>query len=254
MQVVIIGSGNVAHVLGAKLKATGYYIQQVYGRNLHQATLLADKLGCQPIDDLAGLTTSADLYLLAVSDMALLAVAAAMPVVGGLVVHTAGSVSIQVLEPAAQRYGVLYPLQSLRKEKTDYGDIPFLVNGNTPECGAAIEKIAQSLSSQVVQANDEYRLKLHMAAVVVSSFTNHLYALADAFCRKENTDFKLLQPLIEETATRMRQYAPAKMQTGPAVRGDEATIYRHLQLLEQYPQLQHIYQQLTQSIQLVNGQ
>lgn len=253
MQVVILGSGNVAHVLGAKLKAAGNFIQQVYSRNLHQASLLADKLYCQPIDDLAKLTSYADLYLLAVSDTAIPVVAAAMPTVSGLVVHTAGSVSMQVLESAAQRYGVLYPLQSLRIEKTDYGDIPFLVNGNTPECGAAIEEIAQTLSSQVVQADDEHRLKLHMTAVVVSSFTNHLYALAEEFCWKENTDFRLLQPLIEETATRMRQYAPAQMQTGPAVRGDEATIYQHLQLLEHYPQLQQVYQQLTQSIQLMNN-
>ena len=253
MQVVIIGSGNVAHVLGGKLKTAGNSIRQIYSRNLHQATLLANKLGSQPIDDFANLTLYADLYLLAVSDTAIPLVVAEMPLVSGLLVHTAGSVPMQVLEPAAQKYGVLYPLQSLRKEKTDYKDIPFLINGNTPECLAEIEAIAQMLSKQVQLADDDYRLKLHMTAVVVSSFTNHLYALAEEYCWKENTDFRLLQPLIEETATRMRQYAPLQMQTGPAIRGDEATIYRHLQLLENYPHLQQVYQQLTQSIQTMDN-
>ncbi|MEJ0101166.1 MAG: DUF2520 domain-containing protein [Bacteroidota bacterium] len=46
--------------------------------------------------------------------------------------------------------------------------------------------------------NDE-RVKLHVAAIFVSNFTNYLYILAEEYCRREGIDFKLLQPLIEET-------------------------------------------------------
>jgi predicted short-subunit dehydrogenase-like oxidoreductase (DUF2520 family) len=247
MQVVIVGSGNVAHVLGRKIKHAGHTVSQVLSRSVRNT--LAKELGAEAITGVEQLSTSAHLYLLAVSDSAVASVAAHLLWIGGIVAHTAGALPLQAVA-SANKHGVLYPLQSLRKEKDDYGTIPLLVDGNGSEVKQALLDFAQSISTQVAVADDAYRLKLHTAAVVVSNFTNHLYALAENFCHKEGADFHLLQPLIEEVALRMRQFSPAQMQTGPAVRGDEATIYRHLQVLESYPHLQKIYQVLTQSIQL----
>lgn len=246
MQVVIIGSGNVAHVLGRKIKAAGHQVLQVVSRQL--PTSLATELGAAATDDFSLLNTQAKVYLLAVSDGAVASVAANLPKLDGIVAHTAGAVPLQELS-SARHYGVLYPLQSLRKEKTDYETVPLLVDGSTEMVKDTLLQFAKTLSTQVDMANDSQRLKLHVAAVVVSNFTNHLYALAHHFCQQEAIGFTLLQPLIEEVATRMRYFSPAEMQTGPAARGDEATIYNHLQLLEKHPQLQHIYQVLTQSIQ-----
>jgi predicted short-subunit dehydrogenase-like oxidoreductase (DUF2520 family) len=248
MQVVLLGAGNVAQVLGRKMVAAGHSVSQVFSRRT--APAFAEEIGAVAITDFSELHTAADVYLLAVNDGALATVAAHLPKVKGVIAHTAGALPMEILAVTGSPYGVLYPLQSLRKEKKDYGEIPLLLDGNTADTKDILLQFAQTIGSQVAMANDAYRLKLHTAAVVVSNFTNHLYALAEDFCRKENTDFRLLQPLMEEVTTRMRQYSPAAMQTGPAVRGDEATIYRHLQVLENHPQLQHIYQVMTQSIQL----
>jgi hypothetical protein len=110
-------------------------------------------------------------------------------------------------------------LQSLRKENPDLQlDIPLLIDGNTPETIAAIEKFASTISSTVVPTPDTERLKLHVAAVFVSNFTNHLYTLAADYCSKEGLNFQMLFPLIIETALRLRNHLPADMQTGPAAR------------------------------------
>lgn len=84
--------------------------------------------------------------------------------------------------------------------------------------------------------------------MVVSNFSNHLFALAEQFCKKENIDFKLLEPLIFETANRLSIYSPNEVQTGPAIRNDVFTLDKHIQLLRNHPRLKYMYLKLTESI------
>lgn len=248
MKIVIIGSGNVATVLGRLFVKSGHEILQVVSRSVEHAKILADELNCPFADDDGIIDRSAELYLVAVSDSALYSLNNRIQLEKKLVLHTAGSVPKDVLQNISINYGVLYPMQSLRKEIEKPADIPLLIDGNTEETLTMIEDIAKTISNNVAKANDAERLKLHVAAVVVSNFTNHLYALAEDFCKKENVDFKLLAPLIKETASRTVCYSPTEMQTGPAVRNDVFTLDKHLQLLVNYPKLKYIYLKLTDSI------
>jgi len=248
MQVVIIGSGNVASVLGRLCKQNGHQVLQVISRNAQHAKLLAEELGSEHADYEGETNKQAELYLVAVADTALFDLNKNFSLGNKLIVHTAGSVSKVVLQNVSVNYGVLYPLQSLRKEMQYAHDIPLLVDGNTEETTTLIADFAATLSSNVSKANDEQRLKLHVAAVVVSNFTNHLYALAEDFCKKEGVDFALLAPLILETAARVQSYSPAAVQTGPAVRNDIFTIDKHLRILSDHPKLKYIYIKLTDSI------
>jgi predicted short-subunit dehydrogenase-like oxidoreductase (DUF2520 family) len=252
MQIVIIGSGNVATVLGRLCKRNGHEILQVISRHAAHAKLLADELGCAYADFSDKMNDHAGLYLLAVADTALQELNSKFDLGNKLIVHTAGSVSKNVLKDISHNYGVLYPLQSLRKEMEYETEIPLLFDGNTEETITLLEDFARTLSSNVTKANDEQRLKLHVAAVVVSNFTNHLYVLAEDFCKKENVDFTLLSSLIKETAERVLYASPAAVQTGPAVRNDIFTIEKHLRILADHPNLKNIYIKLTDSI-MMNG-
>lgn len=246
MKVVIIGSGNTATVLGRKIRSAGHTILQVFGRNEPAVSLLAETLGCK------GSTTdverSADLYILAIADKALPQVHEWLQLDKKLVVHTAAAVPANVLQKVSRNYGVLYPLQTFRKEQTEIPSIPFLVDGNSPDDLALVQDFAASLSNKVIVAGDELRLRMHVAAVFVSNFTNHLYVLAEEFCKKEALDFSLLLPLINETAHRLYDLSPKQSQTGPALRNDLATIQKHLSVLERYPGLRSFYELLTASI------
>jgi len=249
LRIVIIGTGNVATVLGKKFLVAAHDIVQVYGRNKAHAEALADLLHTGYTTSLSQLDHTGNLYVLAVSDSAIPAMAAELQLDKKLVVHTAGSVSKNVLAPCSKNFGILYPLQSLRREMQALPEIPFLVDGNTEENLTLIADIAASFSNQVQQADDDQRLKLHVAAVVVSNFTNHLYTLARRYCLSENTDFQLLLPLIQAIAGRLHQFAPEEVQTGPAIRNDEPTIQKHLALLQQHPALQELYGWFTKNIQ-----
>jgi hypothetical protein len=111
-----------------------------------------------------------------------------------------------------------------------------------------IEAFAHTLSSIVSVADDLQRVHLHLSAVIVCNFTNHLYAMTEDFCQKERIDFTMLHPIIEETAMRITKRSARDLQTGPAIRQDFVTIDKHLKMLQTYPALKNLYLKLTDSI------
>jgi predicted short-subunit dehydrogenase-like oxidoreductase (DUF2520 family) len=250
MNIVIIGTGNAATVLGKKLKEAGHHIVQVFGRDASAASKLAYQLDTESTNYWSVIRKNADLYLVAVADDAIAEVAKHVHVPGKLVAHTAASVKKDVLKTMSHHYGVFYPLQSLRKDVDELPDIPIFIDASDEATRKKLEQLAQSISKEkVIVADDKERLKLHVAAVIVSNFTNHLYKLADDYCKKEGLDFKQLLPLIGETAQRLKSISPSDAQTGPAIRHDQPTIEQHLNLLARYPRLKRIYEIMTESIQ-----
>lgn len=248
MKVVIIGSGNAALVLGKKIFNAGHEIMQVTGRNETACMKLAALFNTAFTVNWRMINRHADLYIIAIADAALNKIDEYLQLDKKLTVHTAGAVSKEVLKNVSENYGVLYPLQSLRGEKEPLPEIPFLVDANTRKNILLIEEFAQTFSSKVQAADDETRKKIHLAAVLVNNFVNHLYTLTEDYCKKEKLDFTLLYPLIKETAEKIENSSPAAVQTGPAARGDEPTIKAHLQILNEYPQLKDLYKMFTGSI------
>ncbi len=248
MRIVLIGSGNVATVLGRLCMQNNHQVIQVMSRNAANAKTLADELGCAHTDYNGVTDMFADIYIVAINDGVLFDLNKSFKLGDKLIVHTAGSVTKDVLQEISTCYGVLYPFQSLRKEIAAIPQIPLLVEGNTPEVTVAIENFAKTLSPIVQQSTDEQRLKLHVAGVAVSNFANHLFALTAEFCNKENIDFKLLFPLIQNTAERILHHAPKDVQTGPALRNDVFTLDKHLRILATHPKLKYLYLKFTDSI------
>ncbi len=248
MRIAIIGSGNVATVLGRVFKQNKHEVIQVMSRHETNARKLADELGCAATNYDGITDKTADLYVVAITDGVLFDLNKSFSLGDKLIVHTAGSISKDVLKDISTRYGILYPFQSLRKEMTAIPEIPLLIDGNTEETTAMLEEFAKTVSSDVRKTTDEERLKLHVAGVVVNNFTNHLYAVTEEFCNKENIDFKLLFPLIQETASRAIYYHAKDVQTGPAHRNDVFTLDKHLRILTNHPKLKYLYLKMTDSI------
>ncbi|GGH62614.1 putative short-subunit dehydrogenase-like oxidoreductase (DUF2520 family) [Filimonas zeae] len=248
MKIVLIGSGNVNTVLGRRMVKAGHSVLQVISRNLDNASKLAAELDATAADSMQYLNGDADLYMVSVSDTALPQVVEEVLLHEQLVVHTTGAAPLQILKNSSANYGVLYPLQSLRKNMDSEPVIPLFTDANTPEAEEVITRFAQSLSPITGHAGDAERLKLHVGAVLASNFTNFLYMQAEEFCKKENIGFEALLPLIQETAARLQHYSPASVQTGPAVRRDMVTIEKHLQVLKPYPELTDLYKHLTGAI------
>ncbi len=248
MKVVMLGSGNTATVLSEVIAKAGHDIVQVISRNEENAKTLASSYlaTTAPLD--AAQFADGDIYIVALHDAALDHIEKIPALKDKFVVHTAGAVSMNVFKDITPTYGVLYPLQSLSKFADNLPEIPFLIDGNNQEIMHRVLGFAKTLSDKVIEANDTERLNYHVAAVFVSNFTNHLYALAELFCEKERIEYKTLFPLIDETTGRAKSISPFLSQTGPAIRDDIYTLNRHLQALGANPDLKYIYLKLSESI------
>lgn len=248
LSIVLIGTGNAAAVLGRLMRSRGHQVVQVWGRSAQEAHRLAAELDAEHLEHLNHIRRNAGLVVIAVADDAIPQVVAQLPPLDAILVHTAGSVPAAVLQGISPQYGVLYPLQSLRKNQQDIPLVPFLVQGADQQTEHQLRAFARSLSGMVSHAGDEERRILHLGAVFTANFANHLCSLADDYLQGRNLDFRFLLPLLSETIARMESGKPAQWQTGPAVRGDQATQQQHLAMLADQPDMQAIYTLMSASI------
>ncbi len=242
IKIVLIGSGNVAtHLYKAFSSVSDVEIIQVFARTQSSAIPLAVQISNWKH------LKEADLYVISVSDDAIAEVALKIPFKNKLIVHTSGTTSIDVLP--FERKGVFYPLQTFSKEKQiDFSVVPICIETNQKEDENTLQKIASLLTPKVYLISSEQRKALHVAAVFVCNFTNHLYQIGATICENNAIPFEIVKPLITETADKIQNLAPKDAQTGPAFRGDEKTIQAHLELLTN-SEYKILYQLMTQSIQ-----
>ena len=247
-KIVIIGAGNVATHLTLALKNSGCTICQVYSRNLSNADCLAQLVAAEPIDSLKEIRTDADFYFLAVSDSAIASVVQLMPLVSGVVVHTAGSIPLSVLEKFSL-YGVFYPFQTFTKDRgVDFSKIPVLIEGNRSDVRRELTRLAATISNQVLKADSNRRALLHVAAVFSSNFVNHMYTISHDLLERSGLDFDLLKPLITETTQKALSMNSVDAQTGPARRKDFGVMGEHLEKLSVTKNYQEIYELISKSI------
>lgn len=240
--IVILGTGNVAtHLFQALQKAEKCSVVQVY--NHRPESLKAFESLTSTTTDLSQLK-AADLYVLCLKDDAIEKVAQQLQGNPGIVAHTSGSQSILDLPNA----GVFYPLQTFSKgSQLDYSKIPFCLEANSEENLKLLKTIASKISTHIFEIDSAQRQTLHLAAVFVCNFTNHLYAIGEEICKKDDMPFDILKALILETSAKVQVNSPSEVQTGPAVRKDQSTIKRHLSQIDHQQHID-IYQLLTQSI------
>jgi len=247
--IVLLGAGNVATHLGIALKKQGYRIIQVFSRTTKSAQELAGKLDTVYITKLTELDYSADLYLFCLKDDVLQDVLKQTLFTNQILVHTAGSLPLNIFKNYGFHHGVIYPVQTFIKERNlDLTNVPFCIEASTPYAEKILMDMAYELSQKVQIVDSEKRKIIHLAAIFACNFTNHMYFLADRLMHENDLDFDLLKPLIQETAAKILEVDPETAQTGPAKRGDNQILENHLQLLKDLPGMQKIYTFVSDSI------
>lgn len=245
LDLVIIGSGNVAqHLILAFSKAKNINLVQVFARDKNSLTHLLD--ANKIISNFKDIKEAA-IYIIAVSDTAVAEVSCEIPFSNKIVLHTSGSVAIEDLDSRNCR-GSFYPVQTFTKsKKIDFTTIPICIEIEQSKFYEIINTLALSVSEVVYVINSEQRKSLHLSAVFVNNFVNHLYKIGNDICIENKISFEILKPLIIETAQKVELLNPNDAQTGPARRNDIATINKHLTLLTDQNQ-KDIYKILTKSI------
>jgi predicted short-subunit dehydrogenase-like oxidoreductase (DUF2520 family) len=248
ISVTFIGSGNVASQLALAFAAAKIEIRQIYSPQIAHAKKLSKKVNAKAIDSLSQIEVGADIYIIAINDDAISKIVGKLKPGNSIVVHTAGSISIEVLH-RFPNHGILYPLQTLSaKRKTNFSKVPLCLEASSNQVMQILNQIGKKIQAPVFKLDSDQRKAAHLAAVFACNFTNQLYAIAAKIASENQLPFDLLRPLIMETASKVQSMLPVDAQTGPAVRNDKKVMQQHLQLLQDQPELKKLYREISRQI------
>ena len=252
-KITIIGSGNVAQQLAPALKNCGHIIQEVCNRSAASGKQLAKKVGAVYVHDISKVK-DADVIIIAVKDDAIPEVIKQLPPLKNkLVIHTSGATDISVLKKKFNNCGVLWQVQTIQaRSKVDFKKVPLVIEASNPLAEKKLKQLANDLSDKVYSFNSKQRKVLHLGAVWVNNFPNHLYVIAEALLKKYNMPFELFGPLMFSTVE-SGMINPKVAQTGPAKRNDKKTMGEHLKLLPD-KNYRELYEMISKSILKLQNQ
>lgn len=251
MRIVIIGSGNIAHFFTPRLLESGHDIIQIFSPNLENAKLLAEANAIENYTNkTVEIVSYADAYILAVRDDALHSLNETLSFEDKIVIHCAGAVPLEAISNISRNMAVIWTLYSVRKNNLPVSnEIPLIVEAATEEAMQVAVLLANAISGRVLATDFKQRQLLHLNAVLVNNFTNHLLTIAQKLSEENQLPFDILQPIIEQTFSQIQNVLPSESQTGPAIRKDEVTMQKHLALMESHAEWQQIYKDISSSIQ-----
>ena len=212
-RVRIVGPGRAGTALALALTNAGWDVAPMLGRS----------------DDLAGAARDVDLLVLATPDDEIRRVAHAVEPAGSTVVaHLSGAQGLAALAPHARR-AAIHPLVAL---PTPELGARRLVGGWFALAGDPLGgEVVRSLGGRSFTVADDDRAAYHAAAVIAS---NHLVALlgqVERLAAQVGVPMEAYLDLARDTLANVAELGAAAALTGPAARGDESTIRRHLRAL-----------------------
>ena len=243
------GAGRVASALCSEIYNAGYKIDLIVSPGEENGRSLA--VSCNASwSPLPEFPDSSDIIIVSVPDHALKGVLDNLRCrTDALVVHTAGSFGMEVFPYHITEKGVFYPLQTFSRErKVEFSDLPVLIESSDIKSTITLEELAASLGGKTYFVSTNQRILLHLAAVFICNFTNHMLTMGKQVAEKGEIPFEIFYPLLKETISKAMEIGPEKAQTGPAVRNDHNTINKHIGLLSFSPELEKLYSEITKSI------
>ena len=244
-EIIVAGTGRLASALVPALQENNAFKVFCWGRDAgktkefasnHDASILTESSVTRPV-------------ILCVSDSAVADVAKELAAFAECLVHTSGNCSIDLLKPFNKNVGVMWPVQTFTENRVvDWKEIPLLIEFSGADTENFLKSMSDQLGGPVEISSTEKRRQMHLAAVFVNNFWNHLAVLGDQWCEVNGLDGKLLLPLMKETAAKLNVLKPAEAQTGPARRHDTTTLAAHVEMLKNFPELNEVYRLLSAQI------
>lgn len=265
--IAIIGPGRAGSALGRAFHKAGYTIAAIGGRNPDNVRNLADELGAKACQSPATTIDLADLTILAVPDDVILPLAKEMvdslcSAAGHAAVHLSGAQDRSALLPLAQRgsirTGVFHPLQTFRRGPEAVLNVAgtyFGINADSP-LREHLTQLARDIQGHAFDSSGIDLALYHAAAVFAANYPTTLLAEAISLAVEagldEETARRGMTTLLAGAVNNLRDLAPAEAITGPASRGDQGTIERHIEALKRDPELQRLYRLLAERTRLLS--
>ena len=269
IKIGFIGAGTLGKGLALALAATGFRIVAVSSRSWSSAEDLARRIhDCDALTGPQEVADRCDLVFVTTPDGVISQVASQVQWRHEQgVAHCSGAGSLDILEPAARTgaiTGSLHPFQTLACLESPEDAVErlkgttFAIEGQGWLLGV-LEQIVRQLGGQSIHLKPEDRAMYHASGVIAcGSFVALLQAATDmwqAMGVQADEALPKIIPMVNSTLANVSQVGLEASLTGPVVRGDIATIQRHLDTLEsRLPRLILLYCTLClESLPLVRG-
>lgn len=248
MTYYLLGTGNMAFFLAARMQAAGHTCTGLWGRNADAAGILARVYNFPLLQSLSEIHDGPDACLLAVSDGAIGKVASSLNLAQTTLIHHSGSAGTGVLGNSGNQ-GIAWPVYSiLRSDLPTHRNFPCIWEANTVTALRVVQEVCAAISGIAYEAAAGQRQALHLSAVIGNNFTNYLLRMCADICAAQNVPFSLLQPILQQTLDRANLQHPSMMQTGPARRNDAITMSAQMEMLQTNPHWQRVYAALSEAI------
>jgi predicted short-subunit dehydrogenase-like oxidoreductase (DUF2520 family) len=210
----VVGPGRAGTSLAAALSARGWAFAGFLGRH----------------DDLSHAARGVDMLVLATPDDVIAEVAAVVaPVATTTVVHLSGSLGLDALDPHPVR-AALHPLVPLPNGEVGAArlrsGVTFAVAG-----APAAHAVVEALGGRLVEVADEDRAAYHAAACIAANHVVALLGQVERVAASVGLDLESFLPLTRAAVDDVDALGAVTALTGPARRGDWATLSRHLDAL-----------------------
>jgi predicted short-subunit dehydrogenase-like oxidoreductase (DUF2520 family) len=265
--VAIVGPGRIGQAMGRLLGQSGVPIAFVAGRNPAAARRAARFIGKGiPIGLVDPRLQSAAVFLLATSDSALAEVARQLAQQrkgrdawrGKVVLHTCGSLPSAVLRPLKLRgaaIGSLHPYQTVPSPQAGVRNLPgcFWALEGDPQALRVARDWVRRLGGVPFPIRPGRKTLYHLSAFLVCPTVVTLMAQATRLLKQAGVPIRIARPMLRqfvtETAKNFADLGAQRALTGPAVRGDWATIRRHLAALRKSaPEFVPVYQSMLKAM------
>ena len=264
--IAVVGAGRAGGALAIALTSAGRSVVAVASRDAGRAAVLAARVGARPAPTALAAVSAADLTLLTVPDAAIAGVAASVvesgpDLRGRAVVHCSASLGIgalAALRPTGASLGCLHPFQALAgAESAPLLRGALMAIEADPALEAPLHCLAEDLGGRPIELAPGTRALYHAAAVLAGNAPLALLSVASELLVVAGLEPDIaeqgLLALLEGALANARRVGPRAALTGPVVRGDTATVARHLEALHEHPDADALYRALTREIVRLAG-
>ena len=248
-KIVILGAGNLAtHFTNALLK-TKIQILQIYSRSIESAKSLAIPNKLSYTNNITEINPNADIYIFMLSDDGICETIKEFPIKSKILIHSAGSISMDIFKDKTTNYGVFYPYQTFSKnDELKFSDVPICIEASNKTTMESLRTLSNILGCTYFETNESDRKHIHLAAVFACNFMNHCIYLGEKILQDADIDTKLLTPLLEQSFKKIISKGAKTSQTGPALRMDKSVLKKHKEMLSHNKQQLNIYEILSTNI------
>lgn len=240
----MLGPGRVGQALARRWRESGCRLLGFHGGRRASRAAAVRFAGGRVLPRLRDLA-AADVVLVAVPDAALAEVvrqAAAADAVraGSLWLHVSGSHDVAVLAPLqalGARVGSLHPLLPFPDAKTGYALLPGSAAGVAAPRGGLrrVQALARRAGLVPISVDGVDRARYHAACALVANGLTTLCATAANWLEDVPDASALIESLLRGVTAAVAKVGAKKALTGPAARGDVATLRAHLSVLAARP-------------------